>query len=130
MTLANADTGALATLAFGTSGFTASYREIGEQKDVRQALDVTALGDAVDEADKSIPGDGFKAGDIDIEFYWDAKDDPLDFADAETVTLTLPKSDSGSSAAATNIGTAFLTEVTRMPKLARNNVNVGTAKLH
>jgi len=129
MPLANADTGALATIAFGTSAFTATYRELGEGKNTRQALDITGIADTG--ADKSMPGDGYKAGDIDIEFFWDATDVPLDIEDVpETITLTLPKSVPASAAAATVIGTGFLLEVTLHPKLSRNNVNMGTAKIH
>ena len=126
--LANADTGALGTIAFGTSAFVAAYRVIGEVKQARPVLDKTSLEDAG--AEKKMPGDNHTPGEIDIEFYWNATDPPPNLtAVPETITLTLPKSITGSAAAATVIGTGFISDRTRAPKLARNEVNMGTAKV-
>lgn len=128
MPLANADTGALGTFAFGTSGFVGTFRQIGEVKQTRPVLDKTALSDTG--AEKKMPGDNNTPGEVELEFYWDAKLAPPDLtADPETITLTLPKSATASAAAATVIGTGFISERTLSPKLARNEVNMGTAKV-
>jgi hypothetical protein len=126
--LANADTGALGTIAFGTTAFVAAFRLIGETKQARPVLDKTALEDTG--AEKKMPGDNHSPGEIEIEFFWDAKVAPPSItAVPETITLTLPKSVAASAAAATVIGTGFISERTLAPKLARNEVNMGTAKV-
>lgn len=126
--LTNADTGALGTFAFGTSGFVGTFRQIGEVKQTRPVLDKTSLSDTG--AEKKMPGDNHTPGEVELEFYWDAKIAPPDItALPETITLTLPKSVPASAAGATVIGTGFISERSLSPKLARNEVNMGTAKV-
>ncbi len=121
-----ADTGNGASIVFGTSGFTSLYRILGETEQTRDTIEDSDL--ATSNLKTYIPGDLAEPGSFDIEFIWDPTATQLDITDVpETVTVTLPKENSGSAAAATLAGTAFLTKVTKGPSLQNGELNMGKA---
>ena len=125
--MANAITGNTGAIVFGTSGFTAKYRILGEVEQERPKLNESALDTA--DYEEYIPGDLAEPGELQIEFYFNPQDTPPDvLAAAETVTLTLPLKTTGNTAA-TLAGTGFITKRTIAPNLQNNEVAIGKATI-
>lgn len=116
------DTGHGFTVTFGTSGFTALMRECDLPNEVRQAIDAAYVGDA---SVLKIPGDTTDHGQFTLRWVFNPTVAMPTFAAAETITITLPKMNSGSSAASTLAGTGFVTE-RKYPNLQSNQLNEGT----
>lgn len=101
-------TGNTATITFGTSGFTASFTEIGGTEETRESLDNSHLGTTTKKTYQ--PDDLYEPGEFTAMFYWDPEFGtfpPISGA-AETVTITYPLP-SGSSTNGTLAGTGFVT---------------------
>lgn len=117
------DTGHGFTVTFGTSGFTALMRECDLPNEVRQAIDASYVGDS---SVLKIPGDTTDHGQFSIRYVFDSRVARPTFSTAETITITLPKMITGSSAAATLAGTGFMTE-RKLPNMQSNQLNEGSA---
>lgn len=115
------DTGNGTTMVCGTSGFTANILELDLPEEVVQAIDAAYLGST--KAVK-IPGDLVECGPIKGRYVFNPTAARPTLSSVETVTITLPKMISGSSAAATLAGTAFFTR-RKLPNLQNNQLNVG-----
>lgn len=102
-----ADTGLGATISFGTSGFTASFEEIGSTTFDRPAIETTHLGTTNQKT--YMVGDLYEPGQFDAIFQWDQSFStfpPINAA-AETITISYPLK-SGESVNATLAGSGFL----------------------
>ena len=122
-----AQTGNSATIAFGTTGFTANYTRIGGTGTSRESLEVSHLGTTVHK--EFTPDDLSDPGEMTVEFQWDQSAStfpPINSA-AETVTVTYPLK-SGESTAATLSGSAFLTKSTS-PDLVNGEIMMGEATI-
>lgn len=106
-------TGHGATIAFGTSSFTASFLSIGSFEQTREALDNSHLGTT--NYRSKTPGDLVEPGEFTLELFFNPEDHgtsddlPPITAAAETVTITLPISNSGNTTNAAFAGSAFVT---------------------
>lgn len=124
MTIAAADQGTGATIAFTTSSFAANITKIGGFEQTRESLEVTQLTSTTSR--KFQPADLIDPGEFEVEFYYDPDDQPPISGAVETTTITMPKP-SGYTNAATIAGTAFCTSFTT-PDLEANKVMVAKAK--
>lgn len=101
-------TGNSATISLGTSGFTASFTELGGSEQTREALEVSHLGTTTfKEYD---PDDLVEPGEVAGMFHWNPNFGtfpPITGA-AETITISYPLP-SGASTPGTLSGTGFLT---------------------
>lgn len=122
-----ADTGNSATVAFGTSGFSANVYSIGGTSQSREALEDSHLGTTNQKT--FIPADLIEPGEFEIEFEWDQSFStfPPIAAAAETVTITFPLK-SGETTAATLAGTGFLTEASG-PDVENGTIMRGSATI-
>ena len=104
-----ADTGAGVTIAFGTTGFTASFTEVDSGEQTRDAIEDTHLSSS---KRTYIAGDLEEPGTLSGTFYWDQSFStfPATTTTAETVTVTYPLK-SGETSNATLAGTGLVTRV-------------------
>lgn len=120
--MAASDTGQSATIAFGTSAFTAVYQQMGEIEQTRDALEDTDL--SVTGEKTYVPSDVFEPGTLTCTLYFDPTDGlPGPGSAAETITLTYPKSESGTVSAANLAGSGFITSV-KYPSLQLGEINM------
>jgi len=117
-----ADTGNTATIAFGTSGFTANFQMIGGTEQERPSIPDSHLGTTT--RDTFIPGDLFDPGEFESEYQFDPDDQPPISGAAETVTVTFPVP-AGQSNGATLAGTGFVTKW-KSADLRNNELMVAT----
>lgn len=114
------DTGNTATLTL--SGFSGKIRSMTLSEETRQAVNASYLGDT---SELYIVGDTIERGQMEFEWVFDPTAAmPSITAAAASITVTFPKMNSGSAAAATLIGTGFLT-MRKYPDFANNTLNVG-----
>lgn len=109
------DTGNGATIAFGTSGFTAAYIEIGGLNESRPVLNKSSLSTTGHE--EYCPGDLLSIDGVNCRFFWDPTSQPPVTAAVETVTITLPNG-------TTLSGTAFISSRSGA-SLANNQLMTG-----
>jgi len=101
------DIGTGASIAFGTSSFTANITSITPVSGAeRPAIDTTHLGTTT--ARTFVPGDLVNWGELEVELQFDIDDRPPIDQVAETITITFPLSALGATAA-TLAGTGFMT---------------------
>jgi hypothetical protein len=98
------DVGNGATIAFGTSSFTAGFTMIGGTEQERAKLEITVL--ATTGKKLFMPDDLYDPGGFDLEFFFDPNEQPPISGAIETVTITFPIP-SGGMTGATLAGTAF-----------------------
>lgn len=117
------DTGQLASCAFTTSGLSLSLTSIDMGEQTREMLDGSVLATTVRK--RKYVTDLSDGGKVKFTFLWvPTAAAPSVVAAAETVTITLPKENSGSSAAATYAGTAAIIRI-KYPELKLGALNVG-----
>lgn len=119
------DTGAGASITFGTSAFTGKYREIGELSQELEVVDTTDLSIASADEATNMPGDNPTPGEVRCRIKFDPKVQPPTLGVPETITITPPKSDSASSAPANVAGTGWVKSRRLLPNLQRNQLNEG-----
>lgn len=119
------DTGQGATITFGTSSFTALYKEFGELDQQGGSLDITAL--STTGANKKMPQDNYDGGKRVCILYFDPEDGLPDLHSPETITITYPVSASGNTAA-TEAGTGWVVR-RKFPKLANNEVQMAEIEI-
>lgn len=101
------DIGTGASIAFGTSSFTANMTSITPVSGAERAsIQTTHLGTTT--AHTFVPGDLVNWGECEITFQFDPDDRPPIDDPAETITITFPLS-SGGTGAATLAGSGFMT---------------------
>lgn len=122
-----ADTGNGATLACGTSGFTAAYNEIDPGALKRGRLNASHLNTTPAQGEQYIPADLVDHDEVAIEWQYNPNQRPPIDMPPETITLTLPPP-SGFSNGATLSGQGFFTEF-KPPKLKNNEIMVATGKI-
>lgn len=83
------NTGHGATIAFGTTGFTAAFRSLGGFDQDRGEHDKSHLGTTVYREIK--PGDLIDPGEFEAEFFYNPDVQPPISSPAETITITLAK---------------------------------------
>lgn len=120
---AGIQTGHKATIAFTTSAFTASFTKIGGFEMSRESLDTSHLGTTSYRTKR--PGDLVDCGQFECEFFYGADVQPPITAVAETVTITLPDSTSGSGSGATIVGSGYISSFTT-PDLVSDQMMVAT----
>ncbi|MCH2362639.1 MAG: hypothetical protein MK329_16430 [Pirellulales bacterium] len=98
----NVATGNGATLTF--SGFTGNVTTISGAEMEIEAIETSHLGTTGYR--EYIPGSLKEGGELEVEFIFTG--DMVDLGDAGTVTVTYPKTNSGSSSGATLSGSAFV----------------------
>lgn len=91
------DNGTGASVAFGSSSFTANITAINGEGIERPAIDTTHLGTTT--ARTFIPGDLVDHGTLTLEIQFDPDDYPPIKLAAETITVTFPLAGSGTAAA-------------------------------
>ncbi|MCU0871780.1 MAG: hypothetical protein MUE50_05500 [Pirellulaceae bacterium] len=100
-------TGLTGTISLSVSGLSFSFTKIGEYQQTRAKDNVSHLGSA--DFEELEPGDLGDPGEVEVEGWYEGDDDFGDInEDAETVTVTYPKSDPDAAAAANLAGTGFL----------------------
>lgn len=125
MTIAAADQGTGATIAFGTSSFSAYFTMIGGTEFTREDIEITYLGTTG--AKRFAPADLYDPGEFDVEFQYDA-DSQLPYTAApETVTITFPLI-TGYNTGATLAGTAYVKSFST-PELRANQLMVAKGKI-
>lgn len=118
-------TGHGSTIAFGTSGFTAAYRQIGGHTETREPLDTSHLGTT--DYEESIPSDLADPGSVDLEWLYETTDGmPSITAPPETVIRTIPNSGGGSDV--TFVGNAYWTSLTS-PTSLTSEIMMGSGTL-
>lgn len=122
-----ADTGVGTTVSFATAIFNYLIRAVRQSAKEVEDIDDTDL--SIDSPDEMtyIPGDNPEPGTVEIDFIWDPTEDmnDADITVIDTITVTLPKENAASAAAATYVGTGYVKSV-KPPDLARNQLNMGT----
>ena len=121
-----ADVGTGATIAFGTSSWSASIRNIDHSDISRPSLDTSHLGTSANRT--FMPGDLVDRGEIELEFLFDPDTPPPIDQAAETVTITFPLP-SGQSTAADYEFTGFLTNWSYGVPLEELMTGSGTVKV-
>ena len=124
MTIAAADQGTGATIAFTTSSFAANITKIGGFDITRGSIETTHLGTTVSRTFQ--PEDLIDNGEVEIEGYYDPDTQPPITGPAETITITMPKP-AAYSTAATAAGSGFCTSFAH-PALEANKVMMFKAK--
>lgn len=117
------DTGAGASITFGTSAWAGKYREIGELDQEIEVVDMTTLDIASADEATNMPGDNPSPGRVRCRVAADPKVGPPALGVPETITITMPKSDSASSAPANIAGTGYVARRRLLPNLQRNQLN-------
>jgi hypothetical protein len=102
------------------SGFTMAIRTLNLNEESRQDVNFSHLGDT---SELYKPGDTFERGSLEFEAVMNPKLTMPAFAAAASITVTLPKMDSASSAAATLIGTGYV-NMRKYPDLANNTAAI------
>ncbi len=128
MASAAVDTGVGATVALATSTFTASITNVGEVREIVEALDTTHLGVASTSNATFMAGDNPELQDVPITFLFDSQEAvPRARAVAsENLTITLPAADTNNTTVFSLVISGFVRESVIVPTLARNQVNTGT----
>lgn len=126
------DTGVGATVALTTATFTASIINVGEVREVVEALDITHLGIASTANARNMPGDNPELQDIPIAFQFDSQEAvPRSRANQQdTLTITLPSADTNNTTPFSIVLSGFVRESPLSPALARNQVNQGSMTFH
>lgn len=101
------DVGNGATIAFGTSSFTAAFTMIGGTEQERAEIEITDLSHTTKK--RFMPDDLYDPGGFDVEFFFDPNSDAPISGAVETVTITHPIP-SGGMTGATLAGTAFVSK--------------------
>lgn len=118
-------TGSGASISFGTTSFTAAVRSISEMDIEIEIVDSTVLGIAAADEAICIPGDNPDPSEVTVTTRFAGAQTQPALRTVETITITLPKEASGSSAGANVAGTGFLTAFRKVPNLQRNQLNEG-----
>lgn len=121
--MAGIQTGHKATIAFTTSAFTASFTKIGGFEMSRESLDTSHLGTTSYRTKR--PGDLVDCGQFDVEFFYNADQQPPITAVPETVTITLPDSTTGTGSGATVVGSGFFSSFSH-PELVSDQMMVAS----
>lgn len=100
------------------SGFTMLIRSLNLQEETRPEINASHLGDA---SELYIEGDTIERGSMEGEAIFNPKLTMPAFNSTASITVTFQKMDSGSAAAATLVGTGFLT-MRKYPDLASNTL--------
>ena len=120
------DTGHGATIAFGTSGFTAKWRKIGAVEHAGEKVDSTTLDASGFKT--FLPGDILDPGEVELEIAFDSEGDQPTALEAETITITFPLAP-GQATPATLAGTGFTMSFTASPEMSTNTLQVGKLKV-
>lgn len=120
-----ADTGNSATIAFGTTGFTAAFVVIGGATITRPRINDSHL--ATTNLETHMPGDLADPGEQECEFHYNPNTQPPILNAAETITVTYPVP-AGLTNGATKAGTGFVTEWTE-PDLKNNELMIAKVKV-
>ncbi len=123
--MSNPDTGHGATITFGTSGFTADFRVIGEHQEAGGKIDITHLGSG--DTNQYLPQDTIDPGEIELELIFDSAATLPPLHTPETITITLPTPD-GLTTPATLIGTGFGIDRTK-PAAKTNELSMAKYKI-
>lgn len=102
------------------SGFTMGIRRIAPAEETREPINASHLGDT---SELYIVGDTYERGGFDFEAVFNPTAAIPAFAAAASITVTFKKMNSGSAAAATWIGTGFLT-MRQLPELVNGTLAV------
>lgn len=116
-------TGAGASITFATSAFSGKYREISGFTKSIPAIDSTTLDVAAGDEALSIPGDNPELSEVRCRVRYAGKQAHPSLRTVETITITMPKEESGSSVAPNVAGTGFIMSWTPVPNLQRNQLN-------
>ena len=118
-------TGSGATITFGTSSFTGTYREIGESDREVEVVDSTTLNIAAADEAISIPGDNPDLNEITcITRFQGTQVQPV-LRVHETITITMRKEASTNATAGNLAGSGFITAFRMTPNQQRNQLNTG-----
>ena len=101
------DVGTGTTIVFGTSGFSADLLSVSAGGASRESYDTTHMGTTGSKT--FAPTSLVDQGTLDIEFAFDPDEQPPISGAIETVTITFPLPDGGSTAA-TLVGSGFVTD--------------------
>lgn len=121
------DTGNLASITFGTSGFTASLTSIKPGAIKRPRINTSHLSTTSASGEQYIPGDLPDYDESEIEGQYNPNDQPPFNGAAETITITFPVP-SGLSTGATLAGSGFVTEFA-IGALKNNELMTFSAKI-
>lgn len=118
-------TGSGASITFGTSAFTGTYREIGESDIEIEVIDATTLNIAAADEEITFAGDNPSMPEVNCITRFQGTQAQPALRVAETITITFRKEASGSATAANLAGTGFITAFRKSPNLQRNQLNTG-----
>lgn len=114
------DTGNGATVAFGTTGFTARYTGLGQIEQEVPDINKSAL--ITTEFEEYMPGDLAEPGEFECEFQYDPNEQPT-LRTVETITVTYPVP-AGLTNGATLSGSGYVKK-RRLPELKNNQLMLG-----
>lgn len=116
-------TGAGSSVTFATTAFVGKIREISGLTKSIPAIESTTLEVAAGDEELSIPGDNPALSEVRMRVRYAGKQAHPALRTVETITVTMPKEESGSSVAPNVAGTGFIMSWTPIPNLQRNQLN-------
>lgn len=117
------DTGHGASAVLSSTAYAFCWTEMDMGEETIPTVNISCL--STTDYEELIPGDLKEPGTVTIPFFNDPEDAAPTLGTVETLTITLPISDSANTTAATWTGTGFLTNYKR-PRFVKNEPQDGS----